>query len=221
MKTVAFASILTLFLISLAAPWLTTAQTTGPFAGGTYRFVLEDNLTKSVAFNASSDERGVTTGHMTFTDEARIIELDVDGAGEPPHGAPPEFIMQADLDSLTIENNRAVMSGPIRDSSRAGYIGKWVQLVVEDNDGREGPDKLSWRFCQPEADGWTPRDSEDPRDEGAWWHWWATDAEQRDDVGVQSRNIIPDRSRRCEVLPLSSYTFDEVKSGEGQIQVHP
>ena len=222
MKTIVCASILALFLISLATPRLTTARTSGPSASGSYRFVLEDDLAKSVEFNASSDERGTTTGQMTFRDEARISEEDVDGVGDPPRESPAEFYMRADLDSLTIEDNRAVMSGTIRESSHQSYIGKWVQLVVEDNgDDRERPDKLTWRFCQPEADGWTPSDAEEPRDEGAWWHWLATDAERRDDVGVPSRNIIPDRTRRCEVLPLSSYPFEEVKSGEGQIQVQP
>ena len=97
-----------------------------------------------------------------------------------------------------------------------------MQLIVEDNgDGSERADKFMWRFCSVEEDGWTPQDAEDPRDEGAWWHWWATDAELREDAGIASRNVIPDRTRRCEVLQLSSYTFDDVKSGEGQIVVQP
>lgn len=219
MKTKGFASIVALFVIGFAAPWSTPAQTPGPFANGNYRFVLDDNLTKSLEFDARSDERGITTGQMTFTDEARILEQGADG--DTPREAGVPFLIRADLDSLTIENNRAVMSGIIRDSSLESYIGRWVQLVVEDNDGREGPDRFFWRFCQPEADGWTPRDAEDPRDEGAWWHWWATDAERRDDAGIASRNIIPDRARRCEVLPLSSYTFDDVRTGDGQIRVQP
>src|SRR6266550_1673047 len=142
MKTIVSASILVLFLISLATPLLTAAQTSGPSASGNYRFVLEDALAKSVEFNASSDERGTTTGQMIFRDEARILEQDVDGVGDPPRESPAEFYIQADLDSLTIENNRAVMSGIIRDSSHQSYIGKWVQLVVEDNgDNPERSDK--------------------------------------------------------------------------------
>jgi hypothetical protein len=222
MKTIACASIVALFVITLAAPWSTTAQTPGPFANGSYRFVLEDELTKQLEFDARLSERGTTTGNLTFRDEARILEPDVDGVGDPPHGTPAEFYLQAFLDSLTIEHNRAVMSGSITDSSHQSYIGRWVQLVVEDNGTDPGaPDKFIWRICQVEADGWTPRDAEDPRDEGAWWRWWATDAERREDVGIPSRNIIPDRARRCEVLPLSSYTFDEIRNGDGQIRVQP
>jgi hypothetical protein len=219
MKTKASAAIFTMFLLCLATPLLANAQNPGPFAIGTYHFTLDDDLRKSLEFDARSDERGVTTGHLTFSDEAATPEQDVDGAGDTRE-EPVPFALQADLDSLSIDGNRAVMSGVITGSSRPSYIGKWLQLVVEDN-GTERPDKFFWRVCQPEADGWTPRDAEDPRDEGAWWHWWATDAEVREDVGIPSRNIIPDRARRCEVLPLSSYTFDDVKSGEGQIQVQP
>ena len=219
MKTIAYAAIFALFLMSLATPWSTSARASGPSASGTYRFVLEDELTKQVEFDARSDERGTTTGQMTFRDEARIVEQDVDGAGERPDDPDSEFYMTADLDSLTIENNRALMGGTVRDSSHRSYIGRWVQLVVEDNgDGSEVPDKLTWCFCQPEPGGWTPADAEDPRDEGAWAHWWATDAELRDDQGVQSANIIPGNRRGCPTFPLSTYEFPDAR-GEGQIQV--
>jgi hypothetical protein len=216
MKTIACAAILA--LISIATPSLTSAQTSGPSASGSYRVTFEDDLAKTLEFNAATDERGTTTGQMTFTDEAGVGELDGDLVGDGRGDPPPPFYMTADLDTLTIENNRALMAGTIRDSSDRRYIGRWVQLVVED--GREGPDNLSWCFCEPEASGWTPVDAEDPRDDGAWWHWWATDAEFRDDVGVPSTNIIPGNRRACLAFPLSSYAFLDAR-GEGQIQVNP
>jgi hypothetical protein len=216
MKTKGFAAILTLFLISIAAPSLTSAQISGSSASGSYTFVLNDDLTKTLEFDARLDERGAATGHLTYRDAAGIVESDPDG--EPPREGPPaEFFITADLDSLTVEHNRAVMGGTIRDSSNPGYVGRWVQLVVEDN-GEGRLDKLSWCFCKPEEGGWVPADAEDPRDEGAWWHWWATDAERRDDVGAQSANIIPGTRRICVVLPLSSYEFPDVR-GEGDIVV--
>ena len=221
MKKFAFTSMLMMLALSLASPWLAAARTSGPSASGSYQFVLNDDLRKSVEFSATSDERGAVTGQMVFTDEATPAEQNVDGAEEPPREGPPPFSMEAQLDTLTIENNRAVMSGVIRSSSRQNYVGKWVQLVVEDNGAGGERDNFIWRFCQVEADGWTPVDAEDPRDEGAWWHWWATDAELREDTGVASRNIIPDRTRRCEVVPLSSYTFDDTRNGSGEIQVQP
>lgn len=197
------------------------AQTSGPSASGSYRFVLEDEFSKSVEFNATTDERGATTGQMTFRDEAEVAEQDVDGDGGHQEGS-AQFYMTANLDSLTIERNRAVMGGTVTDSSHRSYIGKWVQLVVEDNgDGKEESDKLTWCFCQPEPGGWVPADAEIEGDEGAWWKWWATDYEVKDDAGIPSVNIIPGNKTSCQVFPLSVYPFADVMSGEGQIQVQP
>lgn len=218
MKITAYVSILALFLICLATPWSSRARVSLPSASGTYRFVLEDELTKQVEFAATWDERGTTTGQLTYTDEARISEQDPDG-GDRTEETPPQFSMTADLDSLTIEGNRALIGGVVRVSSHQSYVGSWVQLVVEDNgNGLEVPDKLSWRICKPQPSGWVPQDAEDLRDEGAYAKWWATDAEQRDDQGQQSANIIPGTSRGCPTLPLSVYRFPTTR-GEGQIQV--
>lgn len=221
MKNIACAAILVLFLLCLATPRSTHAQTSGPSSSGTYRFLLEDDLAKYVEFTASSDERGNTTGQMTFRDEAGASDEDAESGGH--EGGPrSEFYMTASLDSLTIENNRAVMGGTITASSNHGYIGKWVQLVVEDNgDGREVADKLSWCLCQPEEGGWVPSDAEVRDDEGAWWSWWATDAERRDDAGVRSTSVIPGNKRGCQKFPLAVYDFPDIRSGEGQIQVQP
>ena len=224
MKTIVRNVICVLFVIGLVtgyASMAAAAQTSGPSANGTYRFVLDDGFSKSVEFNATSDERGVTTGQMTFRDEAGVIERDEEGVGGHHEGS-SEFYMTAILDTLTIDRNRAVMSGTVADSSIRSYIGKWVQLVVEDNgDGREEPDKLTWCFCQPEERGWVPADAELREDQGAYSQWWATDAEREDDKGVQSTNIIPGNKTSCKVFPLSAYPFADVRNGEGQIQVQP
>ena len=208
-------------LISVYATMPSGAQTTGPSASGNYRFQMEDELSKSVQFSATSDERGATTGQMTFRDEAGVVEHDPDEGGDP--GKPQsEFYMTANLDSLTIDRNRALMGGTVTDSSNRSYIGKWVQLVVEDNgDGSGDPDKLTWCFCKPEEGGWVPADAELRDDQGAWFKWWATDAELKDDAGIPSPNIIPGNKTSCKVLPLSVYPFAEVRNGEGQIQVQP
>ena len=224
MKTIVRNVISVLFVSGLVtgyASMASGAQISGPSASGTYRFVLEDGFSKSVEFSATSDERGATTGQMTFRDEAPIIEQDVDGVGGHNERS-SEFFMMAVLDTLTIDRNRAVMSGTVADSNIRSYIGKWVQLVVEDNgDGREEPDKLTWCFCQPEEGGWVPADAEVREDQGAYSQWWATDAEREDDKGVQSTNIIPGNKTSCKVFPLSAYPFADVRTGEGQIQVQP
>lgn len=219
MKTIA-SVILVLFLVSLIAPGAKASS--GPSASGLYKFVLDDDDSKSVEFSASSDERGTTIGQMTFKDEAGVAQQDVDGTGAETEDPKSAFFMTANLDSLKIENNRAVMGGTVTDSSDKSYVGKWVQLVVEDNgDGKDVADKLSWCFCQPEEGGWVPADAEVKEDEGAWYKWWATDAELKDDAGVQSKNIIPGNKKSCDTLPLAAYEFAGVRSGEGQIQVQP
>jgi hypothetical protein len=195
------------------------AKASQPSANGSYRLVMEDGLSKSVEFSATSDERGVTTGQMTFRDEARVVVQDVDGVGGHEESS-SEVYVAAVLNSLTIDRNRAVMNGTITDSNIQSYIGKWVQLVVEDN-GTSEPDKLTWCFCKPEEGGWVPADAEVREDQGAFMQWWATDAERDDDKGVQSTNIIPGTRTSCKVFPLSTYEFAEVRNGEGQIQVQP
>jgi len=224
MKTIVRSVISVLFVIGLVTGYTTTparAHASQPSASGTYRFVLEDGFSKSVEFNATADERGAATGQMTFRDEAGVSEWDPDGEGGHEQG-PSEFYMTAVLDRLTIEGNRAVMSGTVADSSIRSYIGKWVQLVVEDNgDGREEPDKFTWCFCQPEEGGWVPADAELREDQGAFAQWWATDAEVKEDTGIQSANIIPGNRTSCQVFSLSTYPFAEVTNGEGQIQVQP
>ncbi|HKO96188.1 MAG TPA: hypothetical protein VJU86_04310 [Pyrinomonadaceae bacterium] len=219
MKTIALASMFTLVLLSLSTNWSTSARVSGPSANGTYRFALEDGLTKQIEFDARLDERGTATGQLTFTDDAAVVDQDPDSVPEKTEDPPAQFTITADLDTLTIENNRALMGGVVRNSSHRSYIGRLVLLVVEDNPtGGEVPDKLTWRICQPEATGWTPSDAEDPRDEGASFQWWATDAEREDDRGVQSTSVMPGVRRGCPTYPIASYRFPVIR-GEGQIQV--
>jgi hypothetical protein len=212
-------SILALILLSLLTPQSTAAQTTS--ASGSYQFYLEDEILKYVEFDAKADEKGVTTGQMTFIDQAKVP--DTDEAEDPSSGdSPPEFYMKAQLDRLTTEKNRAVMSGTVMDSSHKSYIGKWVQLVVEDNgiDQRE-PDRLMWAFCRRQTGGWVPADAELKSDNGAYMRWWATDAEQKGDVGIPSKNLIPGEDTGCQIYPLSSYPFADLLKWEGDIVVQP
>ena len=219
MKTITGAAMLALFLISSATPWATSAQSGGPSASGNYHFVLEDDLTKALQFEASTDERGTSTGAMTFTGQMVVFEGDAEQ--EEPRAETVEFQITATFDNLTIAHNRALISGTVTDSTLRNLIGQWVQLVVEDNgDGVEVPDQLSWRFCQQQPGGWVPSDAEDPRDEGAFWHWWATDAEVREDVGIPSLSVIPGTTTGCPSLPLAGAEFPAIR-GEGQIQVRP
>ena len=208
-----------LCFVFLATPLLASAQS--GTASGTFKFIMEDDLLKAFEFDARSSERGGATGFMNFTDEAKIEFQDVDGTGDVPREEPVPFFMKADFEAMTIEKNRAVINGVIRDSSYRSYIGKFVQLVVEDNDGVEVKDKFVWSFCTPEPGGWIPEDAEVPGDRGAFLSWWATDAERKDDVGIPSTSVIPGTLKSCKVLPLQAYEFATFLKGEGSISIKP
>ncbi|HKV13222.1 MAG TPA: hypothetical protein VJ725_34095, partial [Thermoanaerobaculia bacterium] len=184
------------------------------------RFTLEDGLVRSLEFDASTDERGTTAGKMTFTDESRIP--DAEDPEDPRAGDPlPSFAMTASLDQMTIEKNRALLSGTIVESTHKSYVGKWVQLVVEDNaENPRLPDRLVWKVCTPVPKGWVPSDAERKDDDGAYLHWWATDLERKDDVGIPSVDLLAGE-KSCSVLPLSAYAFADVQKWDGDIIVRP
>jgi len=188
-------------------------------ASGTGKFVMDDGFLKSLDFDAKSDDRGTATGFMKFTDEAKVFFQDVDGTGDTPKDEAVAFSMSANLDTMKIEKNRAVISGIVRDSSYSSYIGKFVQLVIEDNDGVEVPDRLVWTFCEQQPGGWIPQDAEDPNDRGAFMSWWATDAERKDDVGIPSPNLIPGNLKSCQVYPLQTYEFASMLKWDGAITI--
>ena len=160
---------------------------------------MEDELIKYLEFDARAGERGGATGYMLFTDEAKATFIDVDGTGDGPRDEEVPFPMKADLDSMTVEKNRAILTGFVRDSSYASYVGKWVQLVIEDNDGIE---VLQVRMVHLHA-GARRMDSSDAEiqdDKGAFLSWWSTDAERRDDVGIPSPNLIPGISKVVRLI---------------------
>jgi len=195
---------------------MTWAQVAGT-VGGKYKFIMEDEFTKSFEFEAKSEERGGASGFMLFSDEAKFVVQDPDG--EPQKEEPVPFFMKAEFDAMTIDKNRALISGVVRDSSHRSYIGKWLQLVIEDNDGIERPDKFVWSFCEPEPGGWIPEDFEVPGDRGAFMSWWATDAERKDDEGIPSPNLIPGTLKACKAYSLQVYDFVEFLKGEGSITI--
>lgn len=111
------------------------------------------------------------------------------------------------------------MSGTVRDSSHKTFIGRWVQLVVEDNAlNRELPDRITWSFCGSRPVTWVPSDAERDFDDGAYLRWWATDAERDDDVGIPSKDLLGNETS-CPVDPLWFYTFPEIRKWEGDIVV--
>lgn len=207
MKNLCLALVLSLVALSAAAQSAT----------GTYRFVLEDRAVQDLDFEAVTDSRGTTTGDMGYVYPiaiADVVDPEDPGQGE----APPEVVVKAAFDRLAVEKNRALMRGTVLDSSHRTYIGKWVQLVVEDN-GNGSEDELTWSFC-PQRPAWFPQTEDGKDDRDALLSWWATDAERKDDVGIPSRNLLA-ADEGCEVHSLWAYPFAEVLESTGDIIVRP
>ncbi|HYY57921.1 MAG TPA: hypothetical protein VE842_11360 [Pyrinomonadaceae bacterium] len=221
MKSLICASILALSL--LVFPTLISAQTGGQSAAGSFKFALEDGPTKYIEFRAITNADGTTSGRMSFSGAEEIPDQDVDGTGGKDFSGRLENLqIEAELDGLVVERNRAVMSGTVTGSTLGDYIGQRVLLVVEDNgdgiDDRERPDKFTWGIYDPVRMTWTPADAELEKDDGWSLEWIATDAELEDDKGIPSRRST---EITCQSFPLSSYDFAEAAGGAGNIQVNP
>ncbi|HEV7374514.1 MAG TPA: hypothetical protein VGN95_07345 [Pyrinomonadaceae bacterium] len=220
MKIKVFTSVLALFLLSFATSQLATAQTAEPAARGTYQFSFEDGYAKYADFDAATQTDGSTTGQLFFSDEQEITDQDVDGTGDPDLTQTYRgFYVKATFDGLVVNNNQAVMSGTVSESSTRYLIGQRVLLTVEDNgDNTRIPDKLTWGFYQQVEKRWTASDAELSVDPGVGLNWIATDAERRDDAGVS----MP-RSEKIDTktFPLSTYSFDDAESAAGDIAIHP
>jgi hypothetical protein len=216
MKSIVCASLLA-FLLSFSVQ-LATAQTSGSSASGKFQFSLEDGYTKYVEFDARKQADGSTIGQVFFSDEATLVEQDLDGTGDPNLPAKyPGFYIKAEFDDLTVNKNQAVMSGTISDSSIRAFIGQRVLLTVEDNgDNTRVPDKLTWGIYKPLEKTETPTDAERKVDEGAGTRWTTSDAERKDDVEV----VYPkDPTITSQSFEFPAYAFVDVERGAGDIQV--
>jgi hypothetical protein len=219
MRTLRFTSLPALLLLIFALPQTAGARASEQTATGNYQFTLQgDRYLKYVEFDAHTLAGGGATGSIYFNDEAIIETQDVDGTGEK-EGTLAGYNIKADVDSMIVTENKAVLSGIIRTSSNEAFIGQRVLLTVEDNgDNQREPDRLTWGIYKPIERNWTPSDAELKEDPGVGMRWWATDAEQKDDVGYQ---MPRDESIGTQTFPVASYNFADVENGAGDIRVQP
>lgn len=209
-------SIMALLLPCFAAPHAVGAQAGGQSATGSYQFALEDGRAKYVEFDARTQTGGGATGGMFFSDEADFTEQDVDGVGTPEESF-RGFYLRAEFDGLSVVDNKAVMSGTVRDSSIAGLIGQRVLLTVEDGgDNSREPDRLTWGVYANTERSWETSDAELERDEGVGMSWVASDAERRDDEGVEMPGV---EGISTQSFPLAAYTLIDLDRWTGDIRV--
>jgi len=212
MKSIIGAFALALLTVCVAVPNLVHAhRAEGASATGSFKFVLEDGVTRFVEFNAKEGAAGQATGDMTFSDPAAIPVDDPDSS-EP--SKVEGVLVKAKFDCMSVTENRAVMGGEIYDSNVKSEIGQRVLLIIEDN-GLE-KDRLTWGIFQQPATGWIPTDAELEDDKGASLTWWATDFERRDDVGFQ---MPQSKVVQCGTMPLDAFEFPEIKEAGGDLTV--
>ena len=216
MRIVRFTFLSALLLSGLAAASLTTRAQA---ASGTYQFTIdEDKTVKHVEFDAAKLADGSTSGSLFLSDDATIVYQDVDGVGDPTEKYAGVYI-KADVDDIVVNNNQAVMSGTVRDSSIPYLLGLRVLLTVEDNgDNTRLPDHLTWGVYQQIKRDWTPSDAELKEDPGVGLRWWATDYEVKGDVGYA---MPRDESINAQTNPVAAYDFVDATNAFGDIRVSP
>lgn len=220
MKMTFRSALLLLTLLTLTSTHSANAQTA---ADGSFKFSVENNITKVMEFRAVSSREGSTDGSMIFSGPAVIPRQDVDGDGNTDFSGKLENLaMDVSFDSLVVEKNVAVMSGTVTNCNVREYIGRRVLLTVEDNgDGSDpkAPDNFTWGFYRKIDLWWTPQDAEVKDDRGSYLTWWATDAERKDDVGY----AMPRRNDPVgtQSFPASSYSFINIVPGDGNVNVYP
>lgn len=198
------------------------AQNNGVSANGTFNF-SSGGAAKTIDFNARLHTNGIDgSGEMTFSGPADLSNQDVDGDGTSSPGALTNLTVKVKFDCVVVSGNRAVMSGKITESTVSELVGRQSVLAVEDGgEGKnEGPDRFTWGVYRSTSMTWTPEDAEVPGDAGWSFSWIATDAERPDDAGVPS-NKNKNSTVDCHAFPLSSYSFEDVPQGGGNIQVKP
>jgi hypothetical protein len=224
MKIGACALVTALLLLSPLPP---NAQAAKPSAHGNIDFDPGDGIVRSVHFNAKVDNSGMTDGGMTFTDPAAAVETDPDN---PPTSEGPthQVTIGVVFDCMIVENNRAVMGGPIVESTDPSILGRRTLLTVEDNGegSKAPPDKIGWGVYATQGRDWVPTDAElgdgDVCDEMLCGEktWTATDAERTDDVGILvGLPLTQTQAITCDSFPLSSYALVELDHHDGNIQV--
>jgi hypothetical protein len=176
--------------------------------------------TRNIEFNAKI-QNGRASGDLKFTGPLSIPDQDVDGDGTGDPGATATTLsLRVDVDCLRVQGNRAALSGQVKESNVAAYVGRRMLLTVED--GGEGskadPDRYTWGQYRSTAPTWVASDAELEFDTGVGLMWIATDAERTDDAGISSTQPT---GVDCQSFPLSSYALEDLPQGSGNIQVKP
>ena len=134
--------------ISSTPAWAGTTQGHAVVGAG-------DDVMRILSFSASSVDpaEGTATGQINFRDPAPNVDQDVDGTGDPSLADAPDGVsLEANVDCLWVEGNRAVVGGQITSASVPRYVGMLVQLYVEDGGPGGHSDRFSWGVYPAETE---------------------------------------------------------------------
>jgi hypothetical protein len=202
----------------LSGALATHAFAAGRSASGSYQFKAGDSYLKYVKFEAQALEQGGVTGSIFFSDEAEVTYRDWD-AEDSPEETHRGYYLHVEVDGLLVKDNRAVVSGLVRDSSITSLIGRRFLLTVEDNgDNSREPDRLTWGVYAPADKSWTPSDAEWEKDPGVGLTWRATDDEVKDDAGYA---MPRGEAINEQTFALPAYAFVDSDDVAGDIVVQP
>lgn len=207
-------SLSTLAFVILLVPAAFAQSASGGF------HAASDEGTRNIEFNAKI-QNGQASGDLKFSGPVSIPNQDVDGDGTgDPSATATELSLRVDVDCVRVQGNRAALSGLVKESNVATYVGRRMVLTVED--GGEGknaaPDRYTWGQYRSTATNWVASDAELEFDPGVGLTWFATDAERNDDVAVPSTQPT---GVDCKSFPLSSYALEDLPQGSGNVQVKP
>ena len=122
----------------------------GATATGLAHFTFEDGTLRTVSFSAAAHHDGTASGRIDIQDPVPIPDQDVDGTGDPAlAGSPSGMILNAEVNCLVVDGNRAIVGGQVTRSDVVRYVGKQVLLFVEDS--ARSPGRLSWGFYEPQG----------------------------------------------------------------------
>src|SRR3954469_15892085 len=86
--------------------------------------VATDEGSRNLEFNAKINPDGSVSGNLKFTGTVSVPDQDVDGDGGGDSSVTATALsIRVDVDCLKVVNDRAVLSGVIKESSVAAYIG--------------------------------------------------------------------------------------------------
>lgn len=203
MKRMTSLSILILVVV-FALPL--AAQTT---AQGSFSFKGSEGL-QSFVFDATGDARSAQ-GSFSISGPTLVSDGDLDSEDPKQTILVPDFTMKVTVDCMNAVGTLATMGGTVTDSNVRSMIGRVATLTVQDNSLQKDPTgQFSFGSYWEKDISWTPSDADIRGDAGWSMSWFATDAERKDDVGVQ---ISRSRQVDCHSYPATAHDLDPITEG--------